>query len=451
MRSFQSLVGTTTAQAYPGSFCDLSQNNSTANVSLGKLLVNQMDRYYTQKYFDTERTYTTLTIGAQTIVLSSSPTVGSTTGTLTVAWPNITCSQLVTFGSGEQRTVTFTQNSTNIFWQTGLYGVEYSTTAVIAAGATSATLSTAWTGSTGALTAYFSDGSTKSVTFTASNTAITWAGGITGDVGASVRTFRTNTSITTIGVQSYPIPANVSKIKNNTITVGQLVYTPAPVQSIQEWTMLNALPYTSDIPNYFYIYNNQVNFWPIPSSSGNLISFNYQARMVDMTYADFATGTVAGTAGSNAITGSSTTWNTVGTYPLNQDLSFANLMLAVTPPKGDGLWYPIQRFTSDTALQLNLPLVQTPLSPLTGAAYTIGQFPWLHEDFHDILVYSALKIYYSSIVKDPERYKEYADLVDRRENLMEAYLGTKSVNVDLGAQTVQRNPNLYYFGNGSST
>lgn len=445
MRSFTQLVGTTTAQAYPGSFCDLSQNNSTANVNLGKYLINSQHRYYLQKYFDNERTYTTLTIGAEDIVLSSTPVVGTTTGTLTVAWPDITCQQLVVFGSGEQRLVTFTQNSTNIFWQTGLYGETFSTTAVIPAAATSATLSTAWEGATGALTSYFSDGSSKSITYTNGSTAITWAGGITGDVEASVRTFVADTGISTLGVQAYPIPANVSKIKNNTITVGQLVYTPAPVQSIQEWTQLNALPYTSDIPAYYFIYNNQVLFFPIPSTSGNVISFNYQARIVDMTYADFATGTVAGTAGSNAITGSSTTWNTVGTYPLNTDLTFANLMIAITPPKGDGLWYPIQRFTSDTALQLNLPLVNTPLSPLTGASYVIGQMPYLHEDFQDLLVFSSLMIYFSTIVKDEKKYEMYKDLKESREKLMEAYLGTKSVNVDLGQQTISNNPNLFLF------
>jgi len=443
MRSFTQLAGSTTAGSYPGSFADLSQNNSSANVARGKFLINNQHRYYLQKYFDNERTYTTLTIGAEDIVLSATPVVGSTTGTLTVAWSDITCQQLVVFGSGEQRTVTFTQNSTNIFWQTGLYGEVFSTTAVIAAGATSATLSTAWEGSTGALTAYFSDGSSKSITFTNDSTAITWTGGITGDVEASVRTFQSDTTISTLGVQSYPIPATVSKIKNDTITVGQLVYTPAPVQSIQEWTMLNAIPYTSDIPAYFFIYNNQVSFFPIPSTSGNLISFNYQGRVADMTYDDYATGTVAITAGSNAVTGSSTTWNTVGTYPLSVDLSYANLMIRVTPPKGDGLWYPIQRFTSDTALTLNLPIVNAPVT--SGDSYIIGQFPLLHEDFHDLLVYSSLAIYYSSIVKDSEKYKMYDTLTKEREQLMEAYLGTKSVNVDLGSQPIQNNPNLFIF------
>ena len=71
---------------------------------------------------------------------------------------------------------------------------------------------------------------------------------------------------------SYPLPANVSKIKNSTITVGQLVYTPAPVQTIQEWTRLNALPYTSEIPAYFFVYGGELNFWPIPSATGDVMT-----------------------------------------------------------------------------------------------------------------------------------------------------------------------------------
>ena len=377
MRSFSSLAGSTTVNANPGSFCDLSQNNSTTNVALAKILVNQQHRYYLQKYFDNERTYTTVTIGAEDLTTTASLSIGDKSATLTAAWTSITCNQLVVFSGGEQRTVRFTQNSTNIAWDTGL--TEVATTA-----------------------------------------------------------------ITTVGVQAYPIPANVSKIKNDTITVGQLVYTPAPVQSIQEWTILNALPYTSDIPNLFFIYQNQVMFWPIPSTSGNIISFNYQSRVADMTYADYATGTIStATAGSNAVVGASTAWVTTGTYPTDTDLSYANLMIAITPPTGDGLWYPIQRFTDGTNLLLNLPIVNAP--NIGTSPYVIGQFPLLHEDFHDILVYSSLAIYYSSIVKDPDKFKMYDALTKEREELMKAYLGTKSVNVDLGVQRVPNNPNLYIF------
>lgn len=376
MKSLTQLVGTTTVGANPGSFVDLSQNNSSLNVSLGKMLVNQQHRYYLQKYFDNERTYTTVTVGAQTLAATGSLASAATTATLTAVWPSLTCQQLVVFSNGNQRTVTFTQGSTAIFWQTGL-------------------------------------------------------------------TATATTVLSTVGVQAYPIPANVSKIKNNTITVGQLVYTPAPVQTIDEWTRLNALPYTSDIPAYFYIYNNQVNFFPIPSSSGNLISFNYKSRVADMTYADFSAGTVAATVGSNAITGTTTTWNTVGTYPLNVDLTYANLMIAITPPKGDGIWYPIQRFTSDTALTLNAAIINAPVT--SGASYVIGQFPLLSEDFQDLLIYSSLEIYYSSIVRDENRYKLYHTLTTERESLMKDYLSNKSINVDLGQQTIQSNPNLFLF------
>lgn len=376
MKTFTQLTGTTTPGAYPGSFTDLSQNNSTTNVALGKVLINTQHRYYLQKYFDNERIYTTVTIGAESLILTGSLSSGATSGTLTSAWTDITCQQLVVFSNSEQRTVTFSQGSTSIFWSTGL-------------------------------------------------------------------TSTATTAISTVGVQAYPIPANVSKIKNDTITVGQLVYTPAPVQSIQEWTMLNALPYTSDIPNYFFIYNNQVNFWPIPSTSGNIITFNYKSRVADMTYADYSTGTIAVAVGSNAITGTGTNWNSSGTYPLNTDLSFANLMISGTPPKGDGLWYPIQSFGTNTTLTTLLPIVNAPT--VSGQSYIIGQFPLLQEDFHDILVYSSLKIYYSSIVKDESKFKEYDALTKEREDLMRDYLGTKSINVDLGSQPVSNNPNLFIY------
>lgn len=425
-------------------FGSLSQNTSTTNLSLGDQLIGDQERYLIQKYFDNERVYSTITIGAEDIVLTSSPSVGSTSGTLPNAWPNISCQQLVVFGSGEQRTVKFVQGSTTIRWTPALYGETFETTAVIASGATTATLSSAWEDSTQALTAYFSDGESKSITFTEGSAAISWTGGLTGNVEAFVRTFVPDTTISTVGVQSYPIPPTVSKIKNNTITVGQLVYTPAPVQSIQEWTMLNALPYTSDIPNYFYIYNDQANFWPIPSTSGNLITFNYKAKVPNLSFTDYTTGTLSGiTVGSNSITGSSTSWNTTGGYPLNTDLTHANLYLQITPPSGEGIWYQIQSFQSDTALTLVQPIQNAPSA--TASAYIIGQLPYLEEDFQDMLVYGALKLYFSTIVPDKNKYAQFDAEYSRRLELLEDYAGTKSVNVDLGEQAVPNNPNLFLF------
>jgi hypothetical protein len=360
-------------------FTSLSNNSSSSNQALGTQLISDQHRYLIQKYFDNERVYTTVTIGAEDITFTGALSTGATTATLTVAWPNLTVQQKVVFSNSDQRTVQFTKGSTAVTWQTGL------------------------------------------------------SSGATVDAG-------------TVGVQAYPIPPTVSKIKNNTITIGQLQYTPAPVFSIQEWTQLNALPYTSDIPNYFFIYNNTVQFWPIPSTSGNIITFNYQGRIPDLSFADYSTGTLSGlAAGGTSVTGVSSNWNTTGAFPLNTDLSFFNLALKITPPSGDGLWYPIQSFQSNTALTLLQPLQTVPSA--TAAVYTIGQLPLLQEDFQDMLVYGALKIYFSSIVVDQNKYNQFAGEYESRLNLLEAYAGTKSVNVDLGQQPIPNNPNLYIFAN----
>jgi hypothetical protein len=358
-------------------FTTLSGNDSTANDSLGGQLISDQHRYLNQKYFDNERTFTTLTIGAQTLTLTGTLAINAVSATLSSAWTSINASQLVVFSNSQQRTVNFIQGSTAIYW-------------------------------------------TSPLTATATAT------------------------ITPVGVQGYRIPANVSKIKNDTITVGQLVYTPAPVRSIQEWTQLNALPLTSDIPNYYYIYNNHVNFWPIPSTSGNIITFNYKARVADLTFADYSTGTLSGIAtGSNAITGVTTSWNTTGTYPLNVPVSYFNLYLKITPPNGEGIWYPISRFLSDTSLLLSTPIQEAPSA--TATSYVIGQLPLLEEDFHDMLVYGALMTYYTSIVPEPNQFKMYSGMFDSRLQLLEQYAGTKSVNVDLGSQPIPSNPNLYTF------
>lgn len=359
-------------------YTNLSNNSSTTNDSLGGTLINNEHRYLIQKYFDNESTYTTTTIGAESITFTGSLASGATSATLTAAWTHLTVEQFVVFSNSDQRSVLFTKGSTSVTWSTGL-----------------------------------------------SSTA--------------------TTSARTIGVQFYPIPPNVSKIKNDTITVGQLQYTPAPVRTIQEWTQLNALPYTSNIPNYYFIYNNKVGFWPIPSSSGNIITFNNKKRIPDLSFADYSTGTLSGLAvGSTSVTGVSTWWNTTGLFPINTDLSYFNLALKINPPNGDGIWYPIQSFQSDSALTLVQPLQTAPST--TATSYTIGQLPILQEDFQDMLAYGALKIYFSSIVEDKGKYAQFDKEYETRLNLLEAYAGTKSINVDLGSQPIPSNPNLYLFG-----
>lgn len=363
-------------------FTNLSNNTSTSNDTLAGQLISDQHRYLIQKYFDNERTVTTTTIGGQDLTLTSALTAGAVSATLTSNWTYPTVTQLVNFSSGEQRTVLFTKNSA----------------------------------------------------------AITWADALT--ESATV-------DISSVGVQDYPIPGNISKIKNDTISVGQLKYQPIPIMTRQEWDMINFLPYTSDIPNYFFIYNGKLSIFPIPSTTGNIISFNYQTRVADLSFADYSTGTLASggmVAGSTTVTGLSTSWNTTGTYPLNTDVSYYNLMIRANPPYGDGIWYPIQSFQSNTALTLAVPVVNAP-NITAATTYTIGQFPLLSEDFHDMLVFGALKIYFSSIVQDSNKFKEFDALYKERLDMLADYAGTKQVNVNLGDEPQQVNPNLFLYAN----
>lgn len=367
-------------------FTTLSLNSSSSNDTLAGILINDIHRQLLLKFFDNERTVTMLTIGPQTLTAN---VLSGTTAVLT--------------------------------------------------GGTSATLSSAWSTSNISCQqlVVFSDGEQRTVNFVQGSPTITWQSPLSASVG---------TSVSCVGVQSYPLPANVSKVKNATITIGQLVYTPAPVQSIQEWTKLNALPYISSIPAYFYIYNNQINFFPIPSASNEVMTLNCQIALADMTYADYTTpGTIASggmTVGSNIVTGSSTTWTS---FPQGVDLTFANIFLTANPPQGDGLPYQVQSFSSGTSATLVKPVVNVPTGA-GGGTVLIGQYPLLHPDFHDTIVYGALRVYFNSIVKDPEKYSMYNKLYNERLELMKFYLGNKQVNVDLSVSPALVNPNLFING-----
>jgi len=325
-----------------------------------------------------------------------------------------------------ERTITFST----------IGGMDLTLTVGPSAGATSATLTASWTYITCTQMVNFSDGEQQNVTFTNGSAAITWQVGLNSAV---------TTAISTVGVQNYSIPANVSKIKNDTINVGQLKYQPTFIESIQDWDMINFLPYTSDIPNYCFIYNGTLRIFPIPSTTGNIITFNYKTRVADMTYADYSIGTLASggmVAGSTTVTGLASLWTV---FPQGINIQYQNLYIKANPETGgDGIWYPILKFNSATSLTLALPVVNAP-NITAATTYTIGQMPLLQEDFHDMLVYGSLEVYFSTIVKDPEKFKQYKDMNKDRLELLEDYAGTKQVNVDLGGTPQAINPNLFLY------
>ncbi len=249
-----------------------------------------------------------------------------------------------------------------------------------------------------------------------------------------------STTIVTVAQQQfYDLPYDYSKLKTGTITIGALRWTPTEILSRADWDKLNVFPYYSDIPNNFFIYNGQIGFWPIPSTSSNTVTFNYKRRVTDLTLTDYATGTVSVTNGSATVTGSGTGFLANYLAGTGSVLNL-NLWIKLTPPSGDGNWYQISSITSATVLTL----VNTYAGGTTsGASFIIGQLPLLLEDYQDLLVYRPLTIYFSSINKDPVKLKEFKDLYNEGIAKLDEYAGSKALNVNLRGAVNTINPNLY--------
>lgn len=250
----------------------------------------------------------------------------------------------------------------------------------------------------------------------------------------------TSTTIVTIAQQQfYNLPYDYSKLKTFTITQGQLKWTPTEILSREDWDKLNVFPYYSDIPNNYFIYNNQLGIWPIPSTSANTITYNYKRRVTDLTIADYSTGTVTATNASTTITGSGTGF--LANYlPVAGSVLPLNLWIKITPPSGDGNWYQISSITSATVLTLANTYAGGTTS---GASFVIGQMPLLLEDYHDLLVYRPLMIYFSTIVDNPNKKKEFTDLYNQGISNMDDYAGSKALQVNLRGAINTINPNLY--------
>lgn len=352
----------------------LSQNTATGNLALFDTLSNTEHRYLLQKYFSNETSFSITTVGTQSLTLTASPSSGATSGTLTSAWSYWTTRVLVTFDSGVFRFAKVVKNSTTITWDAPLTDAE-----------TSADIS--------------------------------------------------------VGIQYYPLPPNYSKMKSLTITVGTLQWTPKEIMSTQEWNQLNVFPYYSDIPNNFFIYPGgdhapQVGIWPIPSTTGNLITYYYKFRVPDLSMSDYAAGTASCTAGSANVVGTGTSFIPT----TNQQLESRWIKFA--QPVGDNLWYQIYSVDSTTAITLYNAYQGITVSG-TASTYTIGQMPLLMEDFHDMLLYKPLYTYYSSINPQIEKANQFKALYDERLKLLEEYSGSNTIDVNLGRKAQTLNPNLY--------
>ena len=104
-------------------------------------------------------------------------------------------------------------------------------------------------------------------------------------------------TISTIANQQfYNLPFNCERLINVYITVGTTQYQPKEAPSKVFWDMLNtSTQVTSNIPDYFYVYNGQVGFYPTPVNSTTI---TYSGATGAFTAGLFITGATSGARAS---------------------------------------------------------------------------------------------------------------------------------------------------------
>lgn len=231
--------------------------------------------------------------------------------------------------------------------------------------------------------------------------------------------------------QAYNLPYNIKTLISVYVTVGNIRYQLTETANRTQWDSLNFVPYTSDIPQFYYIFNKQCYIFPTPASSSNVITYNYKARLRDLSQADYVTGTVTLTNASSVVTGSGTTFTA----------DMVGRWIYATPPTGDGNWYEIGSYTSATVLGL----VNQYQGSTAGSITTlIGEMPLLGEDYQDLPVYRACSIYFTTRVPDPTRAALFDKLYNDGLEKLDAEFGSKSWSVAITPADIEvNNPNLF--------
>lgn len=251
---------------------------------------------------------------------------------------------------------------------------------------------------------------------------------------------KSSTLSTVASQQAYQLPNDFLQLVGLTVTIGNNQYTPKESPTIEHWNRLNmATNTTSNIPEYYFIFGNTLSFYPKPSSStADAITYQYRKRIVDLSIADYTTGTITSLANAGtAIVGSGTTFTAdmVGRW--------IKITQTTVAGGGDGQWYEIGTYTSATSIGLLKPYQGTTITGAT-AAYTIGQVPPYPETYHTLPVEYALWQYWEQKDNLNRALKAETNFKEGIRQMKKDVGGkTKSVVLDSGENYPVRNPNLY--------
>ncbi len=246
-------------------------------------------------------------------------------------------------------------------------------------------------------------------------------------------------TITTVASQQlYALPYDCDLVRAVAVTVSGTTHVPKLCPSQEMWDSLNSSVYTSDTPEYYFVFAGKVGIFPKPTSAGNTITITQKSRVADLSIADYTTGTIVSVAASGvAVVGSGTSWTVqmAGRYIRITHLDTANT--------GDGVWYEIASVTDTTHLTLVRAYGGTAIAA-GSAAYNIGQMSLLPEAFQDLPVKLAASDYWG--LQGHPRATFYQNQYDRGIAALVATYSSPTTNMviddGMGNEGVT-NPNLF--------
>lgn len=263
------------------------------------------------------------------------------------------------------------------------------------------------TGVAQGITSITSSGTTATVTtsaahgYSTSNSVAIAGASVAGFNGAFTITVTSTTTFTytmaaslsgatAAAAQYYPLPPGYVTSDGIVITVGSVNYPLKLISSEFVWEQLNAvLLQASALPQFYYPRRDDFGIWPIPQSfyTGTMY-YHYRDR--NLSVADYQAGSIAVTANSNLVVGTSVTFTAamVGRW----------LFISDPTVPGQGYEYRIAGYTDSTHITLAQPFVGTTSSGITS--YKIGETPEIPEELHPTLVDGITAGYYSDIRKD---------------------------------------------------
>jgi hypothetical protein len=243
-------------------------------------------------------------------------------------------------------------------------------------------------------------------------------------------------NITTVASQQfYPLPYDCDIVREVHVTVSSKIYVPKLCPNRETWDRLNSSSFTSNIPEYYFVFAGQVGIWPKPATAGNTITIIQKTKPVDLSIADLTTSTIASIAsGAKAmIVSAGLTAQMVGFW--------IKPTLSSTANTGDGRWYEIASVTDSTHLTLVKEYGGNSIAAAT-AACVIGQMPLLPGAFHKTPVNLAAAKYWG--LQGDARAAFYQNQYDRDIKTLVASSSAPTSNmvIDYGDDEEIINPNL---------